>query len=86
MADEAEGIIEAIRSAFADVLRGSITIHEAEVIDRYGSDAEHQKARRLDTEESWERVPDSDIEECAAPLSHLDPERWHAQSAGNSTG
>jgi hypothetical protein len=54
MADKAEGIIEAIRLAFADMLRGSITIHEAEVIDRYGSDAERQKARRLDTEESWE--------------------------------
>jgi hypothetical protein len=74
--DEAKAIIEAIRSAFAGVPRGCITLHEAEVLDSYGSDAERQKARRLDTEESWDRVPDRDIEGRTTALSHLDPEGW----------
>lgn len=51
-------------------------MHEAEVIDSYGSHAEREKARRLDTEENWERVPDHDIEECTTALCHLDPEGW----------
>jgi hypothetical protein len=75
-ADEAEAIVEAIRSAFAGVPRGSITIHEAEVIDSYGSEAERQNARRLDTETDWSRVPDKAIEECTTALSHLDPNGW----------
>jgi hypothetical protein len=45
------------------VPRGHITIHEAEAIDDYGCDAERNDARRLDTEESWDRAPDTDIED-----------------------
>lgn len=74
--DPAEAVIEAIRSSFAGVPRGAITIHEAEVIDDYGSAEERAKARRLDTEPSWDRVPESHIEECTTALCHLDPEGW----------
>lgn len=76
MKDSVDSIIEAIRSAFADVPRGDITIHEAEVIDDYGSDDERRKARGFDTEESWDQVPDHDIEECQDALCFLDPAGW----------
>jgi hypothetical protein len=74
--DAGGSIIEAIRSAFAGVPPGRITVHEAEVIDGYGSDAEREEARRLDTEESWDLVPDQHIEDCPSALCHLDPEGW----------
>jgi hypothetical protein len=76
VADLAESIIETIRSAFAGVPRGRVTIHEAEVIDDYGSDAERQKARALDTDESWDQVRDDDITECPTALCHLDADGW----------
>jgi hypothetical protein len=67
-------VIAAIRAAFAGVTRGAITLHEAEVIDSYGSHAERAAARRLDTEASWDQVPDADIRECSNALCYLDPE------------
>jgi hypothetical protein len=73
---DAEPIIAAIREAFADARRGRITIHEAEVIDSYGSEAEREEARKHDTEAHWSEVPDREIEECAWALPHLDPESW----------
>lgn len=72
----ADALVEAIRSAFAGVPRGSITLHEAEVIDAYGTDAQRRAARRRDMEKSWEEVPDSAVAECPNALSHLDPEGW----------
>ena len=74
--ESAESIIEAIRLAFAGVSRGKISLHEAEVIDNYGSKEERAEARRLDTGASWDRVPDSHIEECTTALCHLDPAGW----------
>lgn len=74
--DTAEAIIDAIRAAFAGVPRGAVTIHEAEVIDEHGSKGRRFKARRLDTESRWDRVPDADIEQCTTALCHLDPESW----------
>lgn len=76
MAESPDEIIAAIRAAFARVPRGAVTIHEAEVIDSYGSDDERAAARRLDTEARWERVPDADIEACTTALCHLDPAGW----------
>ena len=74
--DTPEAIIEAIRAAFAGVPRGAITLHEAEVIDDYGSTEERQEARRLDSEASWEEVPDEALESCTSALCHLDPKSW----------
>lgn len=76
MPDTAEAVIEAIRTAFVGVPRGAITIHEAEVIDVYGSDAEREAARVTDTEPCWDCVPDADIEVCTDALCYLDPEGW----------
>ncbi len=68
--------IDAIREAFEGVGRGEITIHEAEVIDKYGTLEARKKARRLDNESRWEDVPDKDIEQCGDAISHFDPVSW----------
>jgi len=73
---EAESIISNIRDVFLGVCRGTITLHEAEVIDNYGSPDERAEARKLDTDERWEHIPDAHIEECTTALSHVDPESW----------
>ena len=69
-------IIRSIQKAFAQVARGSITLHQAEVIDSDGSELDQQNARLLDQETSWDQVPDSSLEECTSALCHLDPESW----------
>jgi len=71
-----ENVILSIEQAFAGVSRGSVTLHEAEVLDSYGTDAERQAARTLDTEDDWRHVPDSSIEECPVALSFVDPASW----------
>ncbi len=73
---EAESIISDIQVAFLGVRRGAITLHEAEVIDDYGSPAQRAEARKLDTDGRWERVPDEHIEKCGSALSHVDPHSW----------
>jgi len=73
---EAELIISDIRDAFLGVRRGAITLHEAEVIDKYGSPDERAEARKLDTDGRWERVPDTHVEECKTALCHVDAESW----------
>jgi hypothetical protein len=74
--DSAENIITAIEEAFAGVVRGAVTLHEAEVIDDYGTDAERLHARTYDPEVNWRDVPDSSIEECPGALSFVDPVSW----------
>ena len=74
--EEAEAIVDAIRSAFRGVARGAITLHEAEAIDDYGSDDERAAARERDTERGWEEIPDAHVEECVYALAHVDPASW----------
>jgi len=70
----AEGIIGEIRRAFSDVSRDDgVTLHEALVIDNYGSDAERSAARQLDTDCRWQDVPDHLIEENDSVLCFVDP-------------
>jgi hypothetical protein len=70
----AEAIIEEIRHAFRAVSLGDgITLHEALVIDNYGSDAERSAARKLDTDCHWEDVPDQLLEANDSVLSFVDP-------------
>jgi len=68
--------IEAIQLAFADVPRGAVSLHEAQLMDDYASPKERAAARRLDTQSNWNRVSDSAIEQCTSALCHLDPEGW----------
>jgi hypothetical protein len=71
--DRRERVIDAIQTAFADVGReDGVTLHEADVIDDYGSAAERAAARRLDTDERWQDVPDDDIEAHGGTLSFVD--------------
>lgn len=70
-----QGLIDEITSAFQDVRRGNgVTLHEATVIDSYGSMEERAKARKKDTERRWQDVPDRDIANTDAVLSFLDAE------------
>jgi hypothetical protein len=73
---DTESIITAMERAFTALSRGIVTLHEAEVIDHYGTDAERRKARTRDTEKDWRDVPDASIEECPNALPHLDPVSW----------
>ena len=74
--NEVKKIIASIHSAFHGVSRGEITLHEAEVIDMYGTDEECAVARKIDTDQNWEDIPDAHIEECSCALSYLDPKSW----------
>jgi outer membrane protein assembly factor BamB len=56
-------LIAQIRTAFASVTRlGGVSLHEADVIDGYGSPQQRNAARKLDTDRVWWEVPDADIE------------------------
>ena len=76
MQSEIDAIVRAIHVAFEGVPRGEITLHEAEVIDGYGTVAERERARRRDTETSWQQVSDSAVVECRNALNHLDAQSW----------
>jgi hypothetical protein len=70
----ADELIAEIERAFADVTReDGVTLHEADVIDDYGSMAQRKKARQLDTDTRWQDVPDDLIERSPSILSFLDP-------------
>lgn len=63
MAPEARQILDEIRRNFAEVSRdNAVTLHETQVIDRYGSMTERQTARKLDTDTHWFEVRDEWIE------------------------
>jgi hypothetical protein len=69
-------IIARITAAFSGVPRGGITLHEAVVIDHYGSDAERRTARARDAERRWQDVPDTVIESHPSVFSFLCPESF----------
>jgi hypothetical protein len=71
-------LIEEITAAFDGVSREEgVTLHEATVIDDYGSLEERALARTQDTEDKWQNVPDEDIRFTDAVLSFLDPKGFH---------
>ncbi len=66
-------LIEEITAAFANVSReDGVTLHEATVIDDYGSLEERAEARKRDAEDKWQDVPDEDIRRTDAVLNFLD--------------
>jgi len=70
-------VISAIEAAFRDVFRGALTLHEAELVDRYSAtNAERMAAREVDREDDWRDVPDASIRQCPDALSFLDPVSW----------
>jgi hypothetical protein len=69
-----ERIIAQIRLAFSHVSRqDGVTLHEAKVIDDYGSADERIAARALDLDSHWQDVPDDLIEEHQETLCFVDP-------------
>lgn len=72
--EKLSSLIEEISSAFNGVSReNGVSLHEAEVIDAYGSDAERAEARKQDTDCKWQDVLDEDIENHHSILSFLCP-------------
>ena len=66
-------LIQEIESAFQAVQRlDGITLHEAMVLDNYGSAQEQQAARALDPEDHWQDIPDAVMRDCDSALSFLD--------------
>ncbi len=76
IAADSESLVSAMERAFATVSRGLITLHEAEVIDHHGTDAERRKAQTHDPEADWRDIPESSIGDCLNALPHLDPISW----------
>ncbi len=71
-------LIEEITTAFEGVAReDGVTLHEAMVIDDYGSAEECAEARKKDTETKWQDVPADDICSSDAVLSFLDNKGFH---------
>ncbi len=71
-------LIEEITAAFDGVSReDGVTLHEATVLDDYGSLEERAEARKQDTEDNWQDVPEEDIRFNDAVLSFLDPKGFH---------
>jgi len=72
-----EKVIREIEAAFREVPLGTITLHAAELMDRYSAtEADRRSARDLDQERDWRDVPDASIRECPNALSFLDPVSW----------
>jgi hypothetical protein len=70
-------LIKQIVSAFDRVTRDDgISLHEAVVIDSYGSDEQRAIARQKDNELRWQDVPDRSIEHSYSALCFLDPKGW----------
>jgi acyl carrier protein len=66
-------VLAQIVKAFANVTReDGVSLHEADVIDDYGTTSERSAARALDTENSWQGIPDSNIAHYYWILSFLD--------------
>jgi hypothetical protein len=90
-----DSVINEIRAVFNGVLReDGVSMHEAEVIDAYGSDEQRARARSRDTELDWENIGAQDIERHSQILPFLDPKGfryylpaymvWALQNFGNS--
>lgn len=71
--DTIETLTLQIGVAFADVTReDGVTLHEADVIDDYGSDEQRAAARQLDTDRHWSEVEDALIDTLPSAFSFLD--------------
>ena len=68
-----EGVMNEIHTAFADVgLEDGISLHEADVIDHYGTEEERLAARQQDEHEDWRRIPFHAIEDHPDSLCFMD--------------
>lgn len=69
-----DAVMAQIAAAFDGVSRaGGVSLREGRVIDDYGTDAERDAARLLDTDTCWQDVPDDDLNTYGMSLSFVDP-------------
>lgn len=74
---KAEAIIAEIREAFSEVSRGNgISLHEADIIDSYGTETARKKARELDTDTCWWEVPSELLDKFNGALFFMDAEGY----------
>jgi hypothetical protein len=67
-------LIADIEAAFDGVSReGGVSLHEAGVIDDYGSDTDRAQARLRDAEVRWQDVPEDDLWQEMSEHTFLDP-------------
>lgn len=77
MNTDAVTLLALIERAFDGVPRGQITLHEADLLDRYEfTVAEQEAARSKDQESRWQDVPDEAIVDNADAMPFLDPASW----------
>lgn len=72
---EAESIIRDIRTAFGDVRRGTLSLHEAMIANDVTAN-ELADAADLDKDERWEEIPDGDLEAAGEAFYGADPISW----------
>lgn len=73
-------LLNLIERAFAGVqLEDGVSLHEADVIDNYGTNAERQAARATDELEDWHRLDRHELEHMGWVLSFYDDKgfRFH---------
>lgn len=64
-----------IQEAFGDVRLGEgLSLHQAQALDHMELPEAVRRARRLDTEQRWQDVPDAKVEQFHYALTYLDPE------------
>jgi hypothetical protein len=69
----ADELLDVIEKAFDGVEReDGVTLHEAVVIDNYGSQEEFEKAGSYDTETRWQDVSENDLAENPQFMTFLD--------------
>jgi len=71
-------LLNLIEAAFKDVtLEDGVSLHEADVIDNYGSAEERLAARRPDEKEDWHRLDKNELERMPWVLSFYDAKGLH---------
>ncbi len=72
---EAESIIRDVRTAFRDVQRGPLSLHQA-MIAEYGTVDQLADAAHLDTDQAWDQIPDEYLEAGGKAFYYSDPVSW----------
>jgi hypothetical protein len=66
--------IAQIEEAFRDtVIEDGVTLHQMDVIDDYGSEAEFIKAKANDPEKTWQEISEEKLEKFGMSMIFLDP-------------
>jgi hypothetical protein len=72
---EAESIIHDICTAFSEVRRGPLSLHQAMIAKSVTAD-QLADAAALDKDQRWEEIPDADLETAGRAFYGADPISW----------